>query len=282
MTIVQAAIEALKRHPKGLTIKQLYEEICHRNLYEFKAKSPIQALLPAVRRQCYGLEFPTAYPVKHFEIAIIDGVSYYSNAKNKSYIQDNSLPKNIQIDINALNNDVLPEELVIQNHCKHIEDIKRQLLDAILDDEKSKNERGAFFERLIVDLMIKLGYGRDNGFGKVTGCSHDKGIDGVIYEDQLGLNKITIQAKCEARSNSISRGVIQQFYGAMVSVQKGVFVTTAHFSKEAIKYAETLQDKTIKLIDGNELTELMLKCEIGLIKTKNISLYELDKNFFSP
>ena len=166
-------------------------------------------------------------------------------------------------------------------HRKHIKSIKEQLLDAILDESKSKEERAAYFEQLIVDLMIKLGYGRDNGSGKVTGKSHDGGIDGIIYEDLFGLNKITIQAKCLSREKTISRATIQQFLGAMVNVRKGVFVTTAHFSKDAIQYAHSLQEKTIKLIDGDELTDLMIKCGVGLIGTEDLSLYEIDRNYFT-
>lgn len=81
MTIVQAAVEVLKAFPNGLTIKQLYAEICRRDLYKFSAVNPMGALLPAIRRQCYGVEISKAHPIKYFEIKIVDDVVYYCNAK---------------------------------------------------------------------------------------------------------------------------------------------------------------------------------------------------------
>lgn len=277
MTVVQAAIEVLKKHPEGLPIEEIYDEICKRNLYVFKAKTPMHVLLGLIRRQCYGIDFPSAYPVKYFSCSFIDGNTYYSLPKSSKSAANSNVNDN-----NDSNEDQLPEELVIKSYRKHIADIKKQLLDAILDEDKPKNERATFFEKLVVDLIISLGYGRDNDSGEVRGGSHDGGIDGIIYEDRLGLDRIYIQAKCYARGRAVSSAEVQSFVGAMLNVQKGVFVTTSHFSKEAKEYIIRQQTKSIKLINGDDLTELMVNCSVGLKTVDRLSIYELDKNYFMP
>lgn len=91
-----------------------------------------------------------------------------------------------------------------------------------------------------------MGYGVNDQAGKVIGKSHDGGIDGVIFEDRLGLSKIYIQAKRYDQKNTIGRQILQSFVGAMQDVQKGVFITTSTFTKEAINYAENQQQKKSK------------------------------------
>ena len=98
-----------------------------------------------------------------------------------------------------------------------------------------------------------MGYGFDNQSGKVLGKSHDGGIDGVIFEDRLGLSKILIQAKRYKSGNKISKETVSSFAGSMNHVQKGVFITTSSFTKDARKYAEEQQQKNLKLIDGDLL-----------------------------
>ena len=112
------------------------------------------------------------------------------------------------------------------------------------------------------------------------GKSHDGGIDGVIYEDKLGLSKIYIQANRNDSSNTIGRPLLQAFVGAMQDVQKGVFITTSTFTKEARNYAEKQQQKSLKLIDGDLLAELMIKYGIGLEKVQTYTVYKINEDFF--
>ena len=150
----------------------------------------------------------------------------------------------------------------------------QDLLNHILDQHPS------FFEELVVSLLLEMGYGSDKQSGKVLGRVHDGGIDGVIYEDRLELSKIYIQAKRNDFDNTIGRPLLQAFVGAMQDVQKGVFITTSSFTKEAIKYAESQQQKSLKLIDGEYLVELMIRYGIGLEKVQTYTVYKINEDYF--
>lgn len=152
--------------------------------------------------------------------------------------------------------------------------MKTQIIDRILECHPS------FFERLVLNLLLEMGYGFDDQSGEILGKSHDGGIDGVIYEDRLGLSKIYIQAKRNEAGNTIGRPVLQSFVGAMQDVQKGVFITTSTFTKEAREYAEKQQQKSLKLINGDLLADLMIKYGIGLEKVKTYVVYKLNEDFF--
>ncbi len=99
-------------------------------------------------------------------------------------------------------------------------------------------------------MLIAMGYGYDKDSGIVVGGSHDGGIDGIIFEDKLELDKIYLQAKKYKIGNTVGRKDLQAFVGAMQNVHKGVFITTSSFTKEAVVYAKNQQQKSLKLIDG--------------------------------
>lgn len=143
---------------------------------------------------------------------------------------------------------------------EEIEKAFNQLNDSLSDSiiENILNNDPFFFEKLVVDLLLKMGYGefRQNA-GKVTSPTNDGGIDGIINEDRLGINKIAIQAKRFARGNVIGRPEIHKFAGALSEkgLTKGVFITTSSFTREAINSAE---HQSIILIDGEKLAKLMI------------------------
>lgn len=136
------------------------------------------------------------------------------------------------------------------------------------------------FERLIVSLMLGLGYGA-GGLGKRTGDSGDGAIDGIITEDVLELDVIYLQAKRYTQDSSVGPDKIREFAGAMDAhgITKGVFVTTSRYTKAALEYAER-SHKRLKLIDGNELTRLMVKHGIGARSYRHIELKRIDEDFF--
>jgi len=140
------------------------------------------------------------------------------------------------------------------------------------------------FERLVVKLLLKMGYG--NGIddaGYVTQLSGDGGIDGIIKEDQLGFSSIYIQAKQWALDRSVDRPEIQKFAGALQGerASKGLFITTTRFSDGAKKYADNLRASNIVLIDGNALMGLMIKYNLGVSVEQVYEIKRIDSDFFS-
>jgi restriction system protein len=271
MRIVDALVEVLKDN-KSLTYKEAYQKIVERNLYQFGAKDPEAVVNAKLRSHCVGLDFPGASPVKYFRIAGKRGKrNLYALVQEE---QDVPKSKNSKSQENVSDEDSLPEEKIDLTYLFYKSRLKRQILDLIIDCHPS------FFERLVIDLLLEMGYGSDELSGRVIGKSHDGGIDGVIYEDKLGLSKIYIQAKRNDMSNTVGRPLLQAFVGAMQDVQKGVFITTSAFTKEARNYADKQQQKSLKLIDGDLLAELMIKYGIGLEKIQTYTIYKINEDYF--
>ncbi len=139
-----------------------------------------------------------------------------------------------------------------------------------------------FLERLVVDLLIALGYGGgDAEMGRVTGRSGDGGIDGTIREDALGLDEASLQAKRYAAGQTVGEGALRDFAGAMdvKGRTKGVFVTTAGFTRAAKNYVAQ-SPKRIVLIDGEELARLMVKHNIGVRRKTQYEVKRIDEDYF--
>lgn len=268
MTIVEALKIILSQYPNGLTSREAYEGIVKEQLYEFPAKKPDSVVNGIIRRHCYGLDFPTANPVKYFEI-----VGYRGKKPIYSLIE---MSENISKLTNrsVIDDETLPEEKIQKFYNEHLENIYSQLIDNIIA------KLPEFFEHLIVDLLLKMGYGYDSNSGIVVGGSHDNGIDGIINEDKLGLSLIYLQAKRYTADNTVGRREIQSFVGAMQNIQKGVFITTSSFTRGAIEYAEHQQQKSLKLIDGEMLTRLMVKYEVGIVSQQSLKIYKVDTSYF--
>lgn len=159
------------------------------------------------------------------------------------------------------------------------ERLKQSLAALLL--EKTKQVSPRFFENLVVELLVAMGYGGSHeDAASVVGQSGDGGIDGIIKEDRLGLESIYVQAKrWEA---NVGRPTIQQFAGALQGqrARKGILLTTSSFSKDAVEYARGLQN-TIVLIDGRQLSELMIEFGIGVSDVETIKLKKLDEDYFA-
>ncbi|MDR1742082.1 MAG: restriction endonuclease [Synergistaceae bacterium] len=156
--------------------------------------------------------------------------------------------------------------------------LRDELLDSITQQSP------AFFEELVVRLLVKMGYGGDfKDSAKVTGKSGDGGIDGIISEDKLGLSHIYIQAKrYDPKQSPIGSPTIKEFMGALAVKEqgaKGLFITTARFTPDAKKYAE---DTHIVLIDGNRLAELMIEYDLGVATVETYTLKRVNSDFFPP
>jgi len=138
-----------------------------------------------------------------------------------------------------------------------------------------------FFERLVIDLLLKIGYGGSRkDAGEAIGRSGDEGVDGIIKEDKLGLDVIYVQAK--RWEGTVGRPVIQGFVGALhgKKANKGVFITTSNFSKDAREYTSSIGTKII-LIDGEELASLMIENNIGVSTDRSYEIKRIDSDYFS-
>lgn len=271
MTIVEAIKTVLRQAPDGLTSKEIYDEIIRQNLYCFGAKNPLGVVNSQIRRRCVGLDFPTAFPVKTFRI------SGHRGNKNTFALYDESLPQGKESLSKSTKNlaEELPEERIGAAVKEHIAFIKQQVLDSVLNNSPD------FFEHLVLDLLLKMGYGYGKQAGVVTGRPHDGGIDGIINEDKLGLDLIYIQAKRYAPKTKVGRNELQAFIGAMEHIQKGVFITTSDFTKDAVDFMNKQQQKNIKLINGEFLAELLVRYEVGVIPAQSIKIYKIDTDYFN-
>jgi len=159
------------------------------------------------------------------------------------------------------------------------QNIERELAEKL--KEKIKGCSPNFFERLVVDLLMAMGYGGSmNDAGQVVGQSGDGGIDGIIKEDKLGLDSVYIQAK--RWDGTVGRPRVQEFAGSLMarSARKGVFITTSQFSKEAKDYVSTIQQPKIVLVDGELLAKLMIDHGIGVANVATYTVKKVDLDYF--
>jgi len=157
--------------------------------------------------------------------------------------------------------------------------IRAELAEALLEQVLACSP--TFFEGLVVDLLVAMGYGGSRmDAGKAVGGTGDGGIDGVIKEDRLGLDEVCIQAK-RLNGGTVGRDTVQAFAGSLEGrrADKGVFITTGTFSKQATEYVGLIQ-KRIILIDGQRLAELMMDYGIGVTDVTTYSVRRLDTDYF--
>ncbi len=169
-----------------------------------------------------------------------------------------------------------PEEILDNAY----QGIRRTLESDIL--EKVYSQTPEFFERLVIELLVKMGYGGSiSEAGKAIGKSGDEGIDGVIKEDKLGLDIIYIQAKRWAYDNVVGRPEIQKFVGALAGqgAKKGIFITTSRFTKDALEYTPRNETKVV-LIDGKRLAQLLIDNDIGVSHVIKYEIKRIDNDFF--
>lgn len=180
------------------------------------------------------------------------------------------------------NKSVSEEHTPQENLDNSYNNIKKSISSEILATIFSKKPYE--FERLVVKLLQMMGYGGEvKNSGIVTKLTNDGGIDGIIKEDILGFNHISIQAKRYAEHNNVGRKEIQSFVGAVAgtSSKKGVFITTSDYTKEAIDYVESLNGSpTIILINGQLLTEYMYDCGLGLQTEKVLKVMKMDMDYW--
>jgi restriction system protein len=168
-----------------------------------------------------------------------------------------------------------PVEQIEQGVQRINADIGAQLLKRLREQDP------AFLEQSVLDVLMKMGYGGADGQARRIGGSGDGGVDGVIDQDKLGLQRIYVQAKRYAADNTVGRETIQAFVGALHgrNVTQGVFITTSRFSPGAIEYAATIGTRVI-LIDGARFAELMITYGIGVQTRDTYRVVDLDEDYF--
>lgn len=183
--------------------------------------------------------------------------------------------ENITQKSKVIESDESPIEIIEENYQK----IKRELIQNILTLVRKYSHDS--FERLVVQLVVKMGYGGTiEDAGKAVGKQGDEGVDGVIKEDELGFEKIYIQAK--RWNSSVGRPKLQEFVGALhgKKAKKGLFITSGNFTNEALKYEDKIDGKIIILIDGNALAEYMIRYNLGVSTTSTLEMKQIDSDFF--
>ncbi|MCB0853433.1 MAG: restriction endonuclease [Bacteroidetes bacterium] len=170
--------------------------------------------------------------------------------------------------------DQTPEEMLEYAHQKLTNDLSQELIETI------KECSPGFFEKLVVDLLIAMGYGGSRvDAGRAIGKTNDGGIDGIIKEDKLGLDIIYIQAK--RWENTVPTREVRDFAGALLAkkAKKGVFITTSDFPKSAIEFVNQIEPKLI-LIDGKRLGELLIEFNVGVSTQQTYTVKKIDSDYF--
>lgn len=180
------------------------------------------------------------------------------------------------VEYEKIEEDLTPEESIDQSIKLMHKELSSELIEEILAKD------AFFFERLVVQLLYKMGYGSHVDRAKVTKKSGDDGIDGIISSDRLGLDTIYVQAKRYATDNIIGNNQIRDFMGALLQkgATKGVFITTSDFSESAKRAVRENRHQVIALINGQQLTSLMIEYNLGVSIEREIYIKRLDSDFF--
>ncbi len=191
-------------------------------------------------------------------------LDFEKRSKKENFVKDHN-------DNNYNNETETPDEMLERAQKIYLNNLKNEMLTRLKQVEPIK------FEKIVLILMEKMNY----GVGSMTKISHDGGIDGIVYEDELGLEKIYLQAK-RYTENKVTEKDMIHFIGALSrsKVNKGVFITTSNYFDSAIKAAHDAREN-IKLINGEKLVELMIKYNVGVELKAQIEIKKIDEDFFS-
>lgn len=218
-----------------------------------------------------------AVPPERIDIKFLDqfpGFKEFRESSNEANGQANAVSSHTTEDTASLT----PDEVMRKAH--------RQLEAALADEllQRIRSGTPAFFESVVVRLLVAMGYGGSSVTDvskALVGGSGDGGVDGIIDQDPLGLDRIYVQAKRYADGNSVGAGAIRDFFGSLdrFKANKGLFVTTSTFSTPARETAELLS-KRIVLIDGDQLAHLMIRHDVGCRIEETLTIKKLDEEFF--
>lgn len=231
-------------------------------------------LLERPKRGCFsisekGLEYLKSN--KHLSLKDLEQFPEYLDFKY-SYRNKEVINKFNQED----NEVATPEELLEKSAFEIAAEVKSELLSKVIESTPE------YLEIIIIQLLEKMGYGGEETEASLhLGKSGDEGVDGVIKQDKLGLELIYVQAKRYSQNNVVGRPAIQNFSGSLTgfNCQKGVFITTSSFSKQAEDYVKKIPQKII-LIDGAKLADYMYEYNLGVRTVQTIEIKKIDEEYF--
>jgi len=255
------------------------QRIFHNRVYWAIAHLKMANLIENTQRAHYkitsnGLELLSANPEKvNLKLlkTIPEYVEHTKSFKKERYSKKDDSDENIS---DTDDNELTPEENLEYSYQKIQKSLAQELL------QKIKKISPSFFERLVVELLVKMGYGGSlKDAGKSIGKSGDEGIDGIIKEDRLGLDVIYVQAK--RWEGVVGRPELQKFVGALAGqgAKKGIFITTSYFSKEALDYTPKNETKIV-LIDGEQLARYMIDFDLGVSTMSTYLVKKIDSDYF--
>ena len=210
------------------------------------------------------------------EIQSLDGYQAWKARSVANRKARQATESNEEAILNELQDDIDPKSLMQQAHDNLRDDVASALLDRI------RTESPEFLEKLVLKLLLSMGYGAGEEDLVHTGGSGDEGIDGIVRQDRLGLEKIYVQAKRYREQSTIGGETIQAFIGALSlkNASQGVFITTSRFSSAALQYVNDLRNQSVVLIDGPALVNYMIDYGVGVTQVESYSVYAVDENFF--
>jgi restriction system protein len=209
-------------------------------------------------------------PLDRIDMKLLQAFPEFVEFRKRNNDSETSYPIEVGLE------ELTPEEALEEAYQKIRIDLAEELLKAVIGSSPG------FFEKLVVELLVKMGYGgSQRDAARAVGRSGDEGIDGIIDEDKLGLDTIYIQAKKWKEEITVSRPEIQKFVGALQGqrARKGIFITTTRFSAEAKNYASNIETKVV-LIDGKRLTNLMIDYNVGVSQQTTYEIKRLDTDYF--
>lgn len=202
-----------------------------------------------------------------------DGVVAWANRSNKP--ENSASEKNDSVANNLVESGTPVEQIETA-----IDSLSRSVKDDIL--ERLRTESSTFFEHVVLDLLTAMGYGVGDEKARHLGGRSDGGVDGVLNQDELGLDQIYVQAKRYGEGNNVSTHEIRDFNTAIETHQasRGVFITTSKFTSEARSVLERLRNSRIVLIDDEKLCDLLIAHGVGVAIERTYHVYKVDENFF--
>jgi restriction system protein len=251
-TIKQAIVEVLKQEKKPLTVKDIYTLIIERDYYRFNAQNPLNIVQGEIRRHCVGVEFPTAHPIKHFQI--LKNGTYWLKDTDVPGISISEQKTEFQIRKTSESLKLIIKELKI-THLKHTNAFKQQILNQL------KNIEPVSFEHFSKKLLEVYGFVNLT----VTKPSKDGGIDGY-GELKIGLTHLNVAFQCKRwKNNPIGRTEIDKFRGAIQGeFEQGIIFTTSTFTKDSLKATRKSGAVPIILIDGAAIIDIMIQKQFGV------------------